>query len=444
MERFLDNLGRRLAQLPESARRYAVAFSGGVDSAVLLAALGRLTPGPEFRALHIDHGLHPDSASWDRHCRSVAESRGIGYESRRCPVEPVQGQSLEARAREVRYGMLRELLTPGETLLTAHHADDQLETFLLRLLRGSGVKGLRGIAEVHAFGPGYRARPLLHVPGHEILDVARAWQLEWIEDPSNRDLRFDRNYVRAELAPRIKSRWPAAERTVGRAARQMTEAYGILEDIAGTDAKGIANPACVDCAGLLELSPPRRRNLLRHLISRLGLPVPDSRQMGTLLKALEVRRPDARTRVQWPGGEARIYRNHLYLFRPLPRDSGTAYSGHIGRDHDWSGPEGTLTLTLVRGARSGFPESWVEEGFSVRFRVGGERFRPLGQSHSRPLKKWLQDAGVPPWLRARIPLLYRRDQLVAVGDLWVSAAVEGIADTGTWWQVRWTDHPPLS
>ena len=441
MERFLTDLSRRLAELPNAARRYAVAFSGGVDSSVLLAALGRLTPGPEFRALHIDHGLHPESASWERHCRSFAESLGVGYESRLCPVKPASGQSLEAQAREIRYGALRDLLGPGEVLLTAHHADDQLETFLLRLFRGSGVRGLRGIAEVHAFGPGYLARPLLHVPGREILEVARVWQLEWIEDPSNRDPRFDRNYVRAEIGPRIKSRWPAAERTVGRAARHMAEAHAILEDIAGTDAEDIENPACIRCAALLELSAPRRRNLLRHLIARLGLPVPDSRQMDTLLKALDVRRPDAQTRVQWPGGEARVYRGHLYLFPPLRPGSADGYCGSISRFQPWTGPEGKLRL--VRGDGPGLPAAWAAEGLRIRFRAGGERFKPLGQSHSRPLKKWLQDAAVPPWLRARIPLLYRRDELVAVGDLWVSAAVERVADTETRWQVRWTNHPPL-
>ena len=443
MERFLDNLGRRLAELPESARRYAVAFSGGVDSTVLLAALGRLTPRPEFRSLHIDHGLHPDSASWERHCRSVAESLGVSHESRRCPVEPAPGQSLEARAREIRYRALQEFIAPDEALLTAHHADDQLETVFLRLLRGSGVRGLRGIAAVRPFGPGYLARPLLRVPRQEILEVARAWRLEWMEDPSNRDSRFDRNYVRAELAPRIRSRWPAAARTVGRAARHMAEAHEILEDMAGTDVDGIGNPACIECALLRELSPPRRRNLLRYLISRLGIPVPDARQLNALLETIDVRRRDARTRVQWPGGEARVYRGRIYLFAPLGPRSAAGYSGSISRNRSWSGPEGKLRL-VPAGSGPGLPAAWAAEGFRIRFRKGGERFRPLGRFHSRPLKKWLQDAGVPPWLRARIPLLYRRDELVAVGDLWVSAAVEGTRGTEAWWRVRWTGHPPLS
>ena len=440
MEQLLHSLGRTLAELPGPPQKYAVAFSGGLDSTVLLAALGHLTPRPEVRALHVDHGLHPDSKAWERHCRAAAAVLGAGYESRRCPVEPIPGESLEALARQVRYRALKDLVTPGEMLLTAHHADDQLETVMMRLLRGTGVKGLRGIARLQPFGSGFLARPLLEVPRVEILAAAQAWGLEWLEDPSNRDSRFDRNYVRAELIPRITARWPAAARTVGRAAGQMAEAQQILDEVARADTTD--DPGRIDCSALRDLSPARRRNLLRYSLVRLGLPVPDTRQMDTLLEALEVRRRDARTRVQWPGGEARIYRDRLYLLEPLPAASPAGYTGEVSRARPWNGPEGKLQL--VSGTGPGLPGNWAEEGFSVRFRVGGERFRPMGRQHSRPLKKWLQEAGVPPWLRARIPLLYREDALVAVGDLWVTAAVGDKGDSRTRWQVQWTDHPPLS
>lgn len=440
MKPLLDSLSQSLAELPGQPQKFAVAFSGGLDSTVLLAALCRFSPRPHLRALHVDHGLHPDSNAWERFCRAAATALGVGYASLRRPVQPVPGESLEAQARQVRYRALANLVAPGETLLTAHHADDQLETVMMRLLRGTGVKGLRGIAGLQPFGSGYLARPLLGVTREEILAAAQAWGLEWIEDPSNRDSRFDRNYVRAELVPRITARWPAAARTVGRAASQMAEAQQILDEVALADATD--DPGRIDCPALRDLSPARRRNLLRHCLVRLGLPVPDTRQMGSLLEALEVRRRDARTRVQWPGGEARIYRDRLYLLEPLPMASPVGYTGEISLDRPWTGPEGQLRL--VSGIGPGLPGNWAEEGFSVRFRVGGERFRPLGRQHSRPLKKWFQEAGVPPWLRARIPLLYREDALVAVGDLWVTAAAGDGGGSRTRWQVSWTDHPPLS
>ena len=443
MERLLDSLGERLAELRGPARKIAVAFSGGLDSTVLLAAVCRLTPRPVVRALHVDHGLHPDSKEWEGHCRAAAASLGVGYGSLRRPVEPVPGESLEAQARAVRYRALEKLLAPGELLLTAHHADDQLETLILRLLRGTGVRGLRGVAPLQPFGAGFLARPLLGVSRAEILAAARDWGLDWIEDPSNRDTRFDRNYVRAELIPRITGRWPAAARTVGRAASQMAEAQQILDEVALADAPG--EPDRIDCTLLRDLSPVRRRNVLRHAMVRLGLPMPDTRQMDELLRALEVRRPDARPRVRWPGAEGRIYRDRLYLLEPLPAASPQGYSGEVSLARPWSGPEGKLRL--VSGAGRGLPEIWVEKGFRVSFRTGGERFRPMGRAHSRPLKKWLQEAGVPPWLRARIPLLYREDALVAVGDLWVAHAAADRADKAdsrTRWQVQWTDHPSLS
>ena len=440
MERLLNSLRASLAKLPGPSRKFAVAFSGGLDSSVLLAAICRLTPRPEVRALHVDHGLHPDSKSWEGHCRAAAASLGVGYGSLRCPVDPVPGESLEAQARAVRYRALEALLAPAETLLTAHHADDQLETLMLRLLRGTGVRGLRGIAPLQPFGAAFLARPLLRVSREEILAAAREWGLEWIEDPSNRDTRFDRNYVRAELIPRITERWPAAARTVGRAASQMAEAQQILDEAALEDAPG--DPDRIDCALLLNLSPVRRRNVLRHAMVRLGLPMPDTRQVDELLRALEVRRRDARTRVQWPGGEARIYRDRLYLLEPLPAASPQGYSGEVSLARPWSGPEGRIRL--VSGTGRGLPANWVEEGFRVRFRKGGERFRPMDRPHSRPLKKWLQEAGVPPWLRARIPLLYREDALVAVGDLWVAHAAAEKEGNRTRWRVRWTDHPRLS
>ena len=441
MEPFLEFLNQRLAALPVDSGRYAVALSGGVDSTVLLAAMARLRPSNAVRALHIDHGLHDDSRDWEMHCRTVADGLGVEYLSRRVDVETHAGESLEASAREARYRALGELLTPEEVLLTAHHADDQLETLLLRLFRGTGVKGLRGIAEFDRLGEGYIARPLLQVSREDIVETGRSWGLRWLEDPMNEDLRFDRNFLRAEILPHIRSRWPGAGKTAERAARQMAEAQDILDDVAEGDGAHIDDPARVSQSDLLRLPSPRQRNLLRHLIGRLGLPVPGARQLDALIAGLTVQRTDAKTRVQWPGGEARIYRGALYLFRPLCEGSGAHYSGEISESRPWSGPEGRVCLVPAKG--HGLPDRWAKEGLSVRFRVGGERFKPMRRDHSRPLKKWLQEAGVPPWLRGRIPLLYRDGELVAVGDLWISAAAAEVADAGPQWEVSWTDHPPL-
>jgi tRNA(Ile)-lysidine synthase len=444
MEPFLQKLELALGQFPvlPDTPGFGVAFSGGLDSTVLLTALTRLELGTPIRALHINHGLHPDSGSWTQHCGQIAAELGVGFDSRQVVIHDARGRSLEASAREVRYATLSEMMEPDELLLTAHHSDDQLETVLLRLLRGSGVKGLRAIAPFTRLGPGYLGRPMLAISKEDILGIGKDWGLNWVEDPTNADPRFDRNYLRREVVSRLKPRWPSAAVTVGRAARQMADAQEILDSVAFEDSVRIETAGRISQADLRELSVARRANLLRYLILKLGLPVPNARQLEELLAATDITRPDAKTQVQWPGGEGRIFRGQLYLFRPMAPRSGPDYRGSLDHSNSWQGPEGRLELCRTDGP--GLPDSWAQHGLTVRFRVGGERFKPLEEGHSRKLKKWLQMAGVVPWMRARIPLLYRDSALVAVGDLWLSDQVRQVEAGGPAWRVDWSDHPPIN
>ena len=443
MEPFLKKLELAFEQFPvmSDSPGVAVAFSGGLDSSVLLTALTRLELGRPIRALHIDHGLHPDAEKWAQHCRRIAADLGVLFDSQQVSIAKAPGLSLEASAREVRYAALSGMMGPAELLLTAHHSDDQLETVLLRLLRGSGVKGLRGIAPFARFGPGYLGRPLLAIAKQDIQSVATRWGLDWVEDPTNPDTRFDRNYLRREVVPRLKQRWPGAAVTAGRAARQMRDAQEILDSAALADSAGNNVSGRASQAALRELTVARRANLLRYRILELGLAVPSAGQLEKLLEALDVTRPDAQTQVQWPGGECRIYRGELYLFRPMAPGSGPDYRGRLDHASSWNGPEGRLELCRTDGP--GLPDSWVRRGLTIRFRVGGERFKPLDRAHSCKLKKWLQLAGVVPWMRSRIPLLYRDDDLVAVADLWLSDDIRQAQAGEPVWQVNWTDHPTI-
>ena len=425
---------------PSPPPRVTVAFSGGLDSTVLLATLCRIEPLAPVRAAYVDHGLQPRSAQWSEHCARVAAAHGVEFVTMSVAVDRESGEGLEAAAREARYGALRELLAPGEWLLTAHHADDQLETVLLRMLRGTGVRGLRGIIAFGPFGAGWLGRPLLGFTRDELRGEAEARRLAWIDDPSNADPRHDRNYLRRSVLPALRARWPTAALHAERLAEQASDAEQLLEAVAAEDASALAAPWHVPRATLAALAPARQRNLLRHLLRTAGLDAPSARKLEELRSALLESHAESRTRVRWPSGEGRVYREALHLLAPLPPASPRGYAAPLTPASSWVGPEGRLTLAPGREG-DGLPQSWLDGGLTVRFRGGGERFRPRGRDHHHSLKHLFQESGVVPWMRDRVPLLYRGDELAAIADLWISADVDSAPSSEPRWRVEWTEHP---
>jgi tRNA(Ile)-lysidine synthase len=422
--------------------RVTVAFSGGLDSTVLLAALCRLALPVPIRAAHVDHGLHAQSVEWTAHCARVAAAHGAEFSTVRVQVERAAGLGLEGAAREARYGALRELLAPGEWLLTAHHADDQLETVLLRLLRGTGVRGLRGIIPFGPFGAGALGRPLLDVTRAELRARALEWGLSWIEDPSNLEPRHDRNYLRLHVLPALLGRWPDAAHRATQLAQQMGEAEQLLDAVAAEDARPLAAPWHVPRSALVALEPARQRNLLRHLLRDISVGTPSARKLEELRTALLEAHAASHTIVRWPGGEGRVYRDALHLGVPLPPSSPPDYETQVGLADRWVGPEGRVEWAAAHD-ENGLPESWLAAGLTLRFRTGGERFKPRGRQHHHSLKDLFQESGVVPWMRERVPLLYRGAALVAIGDLWISADVDSAPAQEPRWRVCWTQHPPL-
>ena len=438
---FAARVGAALSRLgidERTSARLLVAFSGGVDSTVLLHLLRRLRPTAAIAAVHFDHGLHRDSAAWSRRCRAAAGALGVEFVERRLAIDPASGASVEALAREARYAALAALCGPGDIALTAHHADDQLETVLLRLLRGTGVRGLAAIRAVAACGRGRLVRPLLECTRAEIEAEARRLGIDWLEDPSNRDTRFDRNFLRQECLPRLRERWPSAALTASRLARQMAEAEGLLDELAAADLAACADPGRIPLTLLESLSDARRRNALRHALGRLALPLPGAAQLAELCRALAARR-DAAVLVRWPGVEARIYRQSLYLLpprlpaRPVEARVDTAGACHVA--------EGELRLVPADGY--GIPDRWAREGLRVALREGGERFRPRGHRRHKALKQWFQEQGIVPWMRARVPLIYVDDKLVAIADLELADELPQSDSDAPFWRPHWTGHSPL-
>lgn len=402
-------------QLPrEPVTGLVVGLSGGLDSRVLLRALARVAPAfaLPLRAVHVHHGLSPNADAWAERCAGFCAADGVALEVRRVRVG--EGASLENAARAARHTAFARLLRPGEALLLAQHRDDQAETVLFRLVRGAGVTGLGAMRASRRLGvaggdhvPCWR--PFLGLPRAALLAYARAQDLEWVEDESNADPGLDRNYLRHEILPRLAARWPAVSRTLADTALRLQEADDLLQALAGELAA-----SCIDADGRLRvaalaaLAPPRQRLLLRHWLQQQCFRLPDAAVIAAILDDAVPARPDAMPRVAWPGGEVRRYRDHLYalpLLSPPPPDWAC----------DW---DPASPLLLPDGRRLQIVGSGAPAGpWRVRFRRGGERLRPALGQPSRELRTWLQEQGVPPWVREHLPLVFAADELIAVAGL---------------------------
>ncbi len=417
----------------EAAGRVWIAYSGGLDSTVLLraaAAVRERLPGPLW-AVHIDHGLHPDSGRWAEHCRVTCEDLAIPLRERRVEVKPGRGESREAVARAARYGDFVVLLGPGDLLLTAHHQDDQAETLLLALIRGSGVHGLAAMPVVADLGLGRLVRPLLDYPRTALEHYARTLGLTWLEDPSNREPAMDRNYLRQLVLPLMRERWPAVSATLARSAAHCADAAALVDLAAGRELAGLGGecPGTLSIPGLMRQERTLRKAVLRLWLRRRGFLGPDSAHLTRILDEVLPARPDADPLVAWRGCEVRRYRQDLFALRPLPPVP-------TGQALWWEGPvlelpHGLGTLERVpegeRMARTGA----ALPPLRVRFGVSELACRPPGSACNRPLKKLFQEAGVPPWLRPYVPLVFDGDDLVAVVGVCPCARTEGVPDTAT-------------
>lgn len=433
----LDRLAERLRSAPvaiTATTPIAVALSGGVDSVVLLSAVHEIGAYRHLRGIHVDHQLHPDAAEWSQFCRALATRLGIEYCCRRVQCAH-QGNGVEAAARAARYAAFSSELRDGEVLLTAHHGDDQLETQLYRMLRGTGVDGLRGIREFESFGRGFLMRPLLGETRADIVAQAQAWNLRWLEDPSNADTRFDRNFLRRTVLPELLARWPRAGRAASRLGASADDSAELAEALARADLAATDNLDVLPLDRLSERSPARRRNVLRYVLRQLALPVPDAAALERICALADP--GSGQTVVSWPGGEAHRHRGALYLHAARPQ---VPLDGpQLSPDQPYALAHGRLELE--RGHAPALPEAWVRSGLSVRFRAGGERFRPAGTAQSQPLREWMRASAVVPWMRDRIPLLYRGAELVAVADLGVSADAAAAVGAAQGWRVVWHDRP---
>jgi tRNA(Ile)-lysidine synthase len=404
--------------------RLGVAYSGGLDSSVLLHGLSRLVELPRLYALHVDHGLQPDSAQWAAACARHCERIGIPLRQIRVAIDPAAPGGPEARARDARYAALHAELAANDVLVTAHHEQDQAETLLLQLMRGAGPTGLAAMRPFQVSSGIRHLRPLLAVSPDDIRAYALMHALEWVEDPSNAELDFDRNFMRHEVLPLLSGRWPAAARVIARSARLCALVADDAAAVAGADLLNLLDRNRLDLERLRNLPAARRSEALRAALRGLGLAIPSARQLELALEQLLGARDDAAPLVRWPGVGIRRYRGTAWLyseaaserFDVAPRDPG---------DWDYREPAelGAVAgrLEAVEEFGRGIGLDYLDAVLTIRFRRGGERLRVRPGGRHRPLKKLLQETDVVPWMRRHIPLIYSGERLLAVGDLWVTA-----------------------
>jgi tRNA(Ile)-lysidine synthase len=420
-----DEPFERLLEQHPGARRWVVAFSGGMDSLVLLDLCRRFLTGreaaPRLEALHVDHAVHPDSAAWAARCAGTCESLGVAFTARRAEA----GSSAEDRLRRARYQVFESFCREDDLLLLAHHQEDQAETVLLRLLRGAGPAGLAGMPASRPCGSATLCRPLLEWPRERLRQHAVSAGLDWIEDPSNAQAHYARNYLRLEIMPRLEARWPGAAARIGRAAAHCADAAAICSARADEDLA-----CCVETDRFgqprLRLAPwrmlplARRRMVLREWLKAETEQAAEARSLETLVAEVIEAAPDRQPRLVIGAMVVRRFDDALYL---LPRRADRAPApqglemdvGHVGQVAG-AGRVSLLPEPGTGGVRAGLR-------YSVVFRSPGVMCRLQGRP-AKPLKQVLAEAGVPPWLRDGVPLLLVDGHLAAVGGVGICEGFE--------------------
>ncbi len=444
-----DTLLEQLSDFPPGSK-FVVAYSGGLDSCVLLHAMHRVltisaaayggAPVYSLRAIHVNHGLSPNAMQWQHLCEQTCQHLGVALHCESVAIDP-DTPNLENLARDKRYGVFERELEAEDCLLMAHHLDDQAETFLLRSLRGAGPRGLSSMPLQRPLGKAMLFRPLLTTPRDQLEAYAEREGLAWVDDESNQSEQFDRNFLRHKVLPEIASRWPSYRESWQRSAQLSAEADVLLDELAAIDYEQVKAlvPTIIDASKLHSLSPARQRNTLRYWLSMAGAPEPGWNVLTHIVNELIPAGAGSQPEIRWQTDSVRVvlrrYRQNLYLQKVL---AGLAVVEPVA----WE-PQKVLHLPS-----NGLVYAIVEKGdglrvedatpLNLRYRIGGESCKLHGR-RTRPLKKILQDADIAPWLRDRLPLVYLGDELVCVPGVGIC---DGWRARGKeqGWQVIWV--PP--
>ncbi|MGQ0750658.1 MAG: tRNA lysidine(34) synthetase TilS [Betaproteobacteria bacterium] len=431
-----ERVAAALKGLVKADDRLVVGLSGGIDSVVLLDILARVASRLRFElaAVHVNHRLSPNAPRWAKFCRTLCRARGIPLQVIKVAVK--RGNSLEAAAREARYAVFAQ--RRADYVVLAHNQDDQAETLLLQLLRGAGVKGLAGMPRLAHQGrvrsssslgavQGKRRapavlRPLLDVPRSAVEAYAKKRKLEWIDDESNAETYFLRNFLRHEVLPVIARRYSAYRQTLSRSAGNLAEAAQLLDELAAADLHAHMEDGALPVAALRAFRKPRAKNLLRCFIARHGIGAPPAERLDEALRQLFTARTDARVLIDLQGAELRRFAGKVYLVKSLPKDARLVRRWRGETEIDLPQLGGVLVLARDPD-RDGISLARLQgREVTIATRAGGERLQPDGSRPRRTLKNLFQEARMPPWQRDRVPLLYCDGHLVWAAGIGVDCA----------------------
>lgn len=415
---FASNLIDFFTPRLKQGARACVGLSGGRDSVVLLHALSQLASSfaipITLTALHVHHGISPNADAWAEFCSEFCSNCKVPLDIVRVDVPRKSGEGLEAAARRMRHGVFAGRSEDWMTL--AHHRDDQAETVLLNLLRGAGIAGAAGMLpeRPQAHGPAL-IRPLLDVPRVQIEAYAVAHGLRWIDDESNGDVHYRRNFLRREIVPRLEEKFSGTQKALARAAGHFAEGAALLNDLAAIDRTALLTPGGrIGLAGFNALAPSRARNVLRFEWLHAGFRAPDTRWIDEALHQLSTATTLSETCLETADGELHIYRGELYVTRrrPCVANVVTCWSGES--ELPWAGGRVLFVAVIGAGLRRSL---LVESKVRICSRQGGERLQTNTKRPRRSLRNLLQEASVPSWERSCLPFLWCEDRLAWVGGL---------------------------
>lgn len=392
-----------LAQLSQTkCSKVLVAFSGGKDSTALLHQLSKQYDKERLLALYIDHGLQHVSKQWAKQTREFCQNLGVHFESIEVMVDKTKA-SLEQAARDARYAAFSKILVADQVLVTGHHQDDQAETFLLRLFRGAGTKGLSAMSYSRSFAKSTLFRPLLSVSRQHIEQYITDNKLPFIEDPTNSDSKYRRNFLRNDVIPELEKEWPALKKTIAQSAVLQAENQLLLEQLAQIDLTnlnaGISHRLELALEGLETLNAARQKNVLRYWLASAGEKMLSAKRLDDLMNQILSSQIDKNPELYLEHHCLKRYQNILYL---IPLAGLETTSLFDPKQEWWWDADNDLDLGFNKINLSDFlakDKSYRGKRFKVTLRKGGEKVYWANKSHSQSLKKYLQETNTKPWLR---------------------------------------------